>query len=110
MKKFIKICALSILIMMVLVTITYGFSIGDLNGLGGKTGKIKTVGNKFITVASVGGSIISVVILVILGIKYMLGSVEEKVKYKETLLPYIIGATFVFAASSIAGIIYNFFS
>ena len=37
----------------------------------------------------------------------MLGSVEEKAEYKKTLMPYIIGATFVFAASAIAGTIYN---
>ena len=35
--------------------------------------------------------------------------VERKAEYKKTLMPYVIGAVFVFAASSIAGIIYNMF-
>ena len=37
-------------------------------------------------------------------------SAEEKAEYKKTLLPYIIGAAFVFAASSIATMVYNFTS
>ena len=54
------------------------------------------------------GSIVSVLVLVILGIKYMMGSAEEKAEYKKTLVPYIIGAGLVFAASTIAGAIYGF--
>ena len=38
----------------------------------------------------------------------MMGSAEEKAEYKKTLLPYIIGAAFVFAASTIASIIFSF--
>lgn len=110
MKKIIKISILLLLMIMILFTSVYGFSIGDLNGSGGKIGSIKTAGNKIITVASVSGSIISVVVLIALGIKYMLGSVEEKAEYKKTLLSYIIGATFVFAASAIAGMIYQIFA
>ena len=37
----------------------------------------------------------------------MMGSVEEKATYKKTLLPFIIGAAFIFAASTIANIVYN---
>ena len=37
----------------------------------------------------------------------MMGSVEEKAEYKKTLLPYVIGASMVFAASSLVSIIYN---
>lgn len=38
----------------------------------------------------------------------MTGSVEERAEYKKTLMPYIIGAALVFAASTIAGAIYGF--
>ena len=37
----------------------------------------------------------------------MIGSVDERAEYKKTLLPYVIGAGLVFAASSIAQIVYN---
>lgn len=54
------------------------------------------------------GIVLSVVILIIIGIKYMLGSTEEKANYKETLLPYIIGAFLLFTGSLIPQLIYDF--
>ena len=40
----------------------------------------------------------------------MMGSAEEKAEYKKTLMPYVIGAALVFAASTIAGVLYSFLS
>ena len=72
------------------------------------TGQIATLGNQAITIMSVVGSVVAVIVLIVLGLKYMMGSTEEKAEYKKTLMPYVIGATFIFAASAIAGVIYNF--
>ena len=69
---------------------------------------IQNIGNQIVTIISTIGSIVSVIVLVVLGIKYMMGSAEEKAEYKKTLMPYIIGAGLVFAASAIAGIIFGF--
>ena len=52
------------------------------------------------------GVALAVIILAILGIKYMLGSVEEKSEYKKTLIPYLIGAVLVFSGTTIPNIIY----
>jgi len=68
------------------------------------TSGITNIGNQIITILSTGGSII----LIILGLKYMMGSAEEKAEYKKTLMPYVIGAGLVFAASAIAGIVFSF--
>ena len=38
----------------------------------------------------------------VIGIKYMMGSAEEKAEYKKTMLPYLIGAIILFAAVNIA--------
>lgn len=38
----------------------------------------------------------------------MMGSAQEKAEYKKTMIPYLIGAVLIFAASNIAGWIYNF--
>lgn len=54
------------------------------------------------------GVVVSVVMLVAIGLKYMIGSIEEKAEYKKSLLPYVIGAILVFATTSIPNIIYNF--
>lgn len=53
------------------------------------------------------GSFMSVFAIMIIGIKYMLGSVEEKAEYKKTLLPYFIGAIIVFGIINIVGFIYD---
>ena len=83
------------------------FSVTDLTGDTSQTGQISNIGNNVITIISTIGSIISVIVLIIIGIKYMIGSVQEKAEYKKTLMPYFIGAVLVFAASTIAGIVYN---
>ena len=50
-------------------------------------------------------SILSVIILSITGIKYMVGSVEEKASYKEQMKPYIIGCIMGFGTVKILKII-----
>lgn len=84
------------------------FGVDNLKGTtSAGSSEIKNIGNNLIQILSTVASIVSVLVLIILGIKYMFGSIEEKVEYKKTLLPYVIGAALVFAASSIAGIIYS---
>lgn len=51
--------------------------------------------------------IAAVIIIMCLGVKFMLGSVEEKAEYKKTFLPLIIGIVCVVAATSIATFIFN---
>ena len=57
-------------------------------------------------VVNVIGVIMSVITLMIVGIKYMLGSVEEKAEYKKTMMIYIIGAALVFSVTTIPNILY----
>ena len=56
-------------------------------------------------IVAIVGSGIAVIALIVLGIKYMMGSVEEKAEYKKTMMPYVIGALMVFGASAIVGFI-----
>ena len=69
---------------------------------------IQDLGNKIIGILQTIGVVLSVVILVILGIKYMMGSAEEKAEYKKTMIPYIVGAAFIFLAPTIANVVYTF--
>ena len=48
--------------------------------------------------------------IMLIGIKYMLGSVEEKAEYKKTMIPYIIGCIFIFSISTIVSVIYSLVS
>ena len=52
---------------------------------------------------------VSVIILVVIGIKYMMGSAEEKAEYKKTMLPYVVGAVLIAGAPSIASAVYSAF-
>lgn len=51
--------------------------------------------------------IAAVIIIMVLGVKYMLGSVEEKAEYKKSFMPLIVGIVLVVAATSIASFIFN---
>ena len=71
-------------------------------------GDIKAFGGKIAGVLQAVGIVVSVVIVIVLGIKYMLGSAEEKAEYKKIFIPYILGAALIFGATSIANIVINF--
>ena len=54
------------------------------------------------------GMIVAVAIVGIVGIKYMIGSIDEKAEYKKTAIAYVIGAIFVFSITTVPEIIYRF--
>lgn len=112
MNKTVKILAI-ILLAIVLVTfstnvfaaelnpsgVTPDFS-GDATGLNNMAKKIAGMLRNIAVIASV-------IIIMILGVKYMLGSVEEKADYKKSFVPLIVGIILVVAATSIASFIFN---
>lgn len=67
--------------------------------------KLQKIGNVIIGTIRTIGSILSVAVLIVIGIKYMIGSVEEKAEYKKTMMPYVIGAVLVFGITNILGIV-----
>lgn len=54
------------------------------------------------------GVAVSVISLMLVGLKYMLGSVEEKAQYKETLMPIIISSFLIATVTTVPYIIYIF--
>ena len=112
MKKTTKIIAV-VFMMLTLVlgmaTISRADSVnpGEIaSGLHGTTSDaqedITGIGNQIIGIITTVGVVVAVVILLVLGIKYMMGSAEEKAEYKKTMIPYLIGAVLIFGASAIA--------
>lgn len=125
MKKKYRLINILIILVILLITIVpnYCYSsnttpskgtdlgLGDLDKYEGTNVGSTTLqkkANYIFSVLRVIGMVLSVVILIVIGIKYMLGSTEEKAKYKETLWPYIVGAFLLFTGSLIPQIIYNF--
>lgn len=65
------------------------------------------MGGTIVNVLSTVGTVIAVVGIMILGIKYMMGSIEEKAEYKKTMIPYLVGCIFIFCIPKIVSIIYG---
>lgn len=115
MKKTVKVISIILLAVMLLTVISSCALATDMDPSQFKGGseiegssQLVKVGTQIVNVIRLIGSLISVGVLVVLGIKYMLGSAEEKAEYKKTMIPYIIGAVLVFAGTWIASAIYNF--
>ena len=70
--------------------------------------EVQSLGQKLVGILQTAGVVVAVVILLVLGIKYMMGSAEEKAEYKKSMLPYLIGALVLFGASTIANVVYEF--
>lgn len=68
------------------------------------------IGNVIVWLVRTVGEAIAVVMLLILGIKYILGSVEEKAEYKQSMWPYVLGAILIFAGAALTDIIYKAFN
>lgn len=56
---------------------------------------------------TVTGVVVAVITVMFLGIKYMVGSVEEKAEYKKTMMPILVGMILLFCTSTIVSIIWN---
>ena len=65
------------------------------------------MGNEILGALQIIGIISSVIALSLIGIKYMLSSVEEKAEYKKTFSVYIVGAILVFGISILLKPIYE---
>lgn len=67
----------------------------------------ENIANKILGLIQVIGTFISVGALMVMGIKYMMGSAEERATYKKSMIPYIIGCIVLFGAVNITSMIYN---
>ena len=69
--------------------------------------EMTTLGGKIFGGLQIFGTIGAVLILAVLGIKYMMSSPEGKADYKANMVPYLVGAILLFGATSIANLVYN---
>lgn len=117
MKKQVK------LVTTILMIITLMFSIANIalgvdsamstmrNGLknGGGAGgtAVANLGATIVGIMQVVGVVVAVVVILVIGIKYLIGSAEERAEYKKTMIPYLVGAVLIFASTTIVNVIYN---
>ncbi len=108
--KVTKVISVIMIVAMLIAMVTPVFAVnpGTIKADESNTSQITSLGSQIIGIVTTIGSVVAVLVLVVLGVKYMMGSAEEKAEYKKTLMPYVIGAVLVFAASTIAGVIFSF--
>ena len=61
--------------------------------------------NIIYTIIRVAGTGIALLMVIVLGIKYMMCSVEEKAEIKKQAIPIVVGSAFIFATSNLVGIV-----
>lgn len=104
---------ISIILLMLLAMTTESLaSSGKISAGGVSIGEseieeLKPMFENILGIVQVFGSSISVIIIVVVGIKYMLGSVDEKAEMKQTATYYVIGAILVFSTVNVFTAIYN---
>lgn len=112
MKKASKILAIIVMLTMILTVFTATRvnagvdSTGVIETITGggsvDTGEVQSFGANIVDIITTIGIIVAVIVLLVLGIKYMMGSASEKAEYKKTMIPYLVGAILIFGASAIA--------
>ena len=115
MKKQVKVLSIMLIVLTVLCslsTIVLADVASDLTTIGkgnssAKTEGVVNLGATIVTIMQTVGVVVAVVVLLILGIKYMMGSAEEKAEYKKTMIPYLVGAILIFASTTIVSVVYN---
>ena len=127
MKKYEKMISVLLIIFITVVSISnFAYAAGDadkkqaagtgipgvISGLTNPTKTVETtsltnMGAQIVAVVQTIGIVVAVVILLVLGIKYMVGSAEEKAEYKKTMIPYLVGAVLIFAATTLVNVVYQ---
>lgn len=117
MNKTMKILSIALLVIMIVATATSVFAAESV--LTQLNTDIKTANVDTSDISKTAGTVISmirniaiiasVIIIVILGFKYMMGSVEEKAGYQKSFIPLIVGIVVVLGATSIASFLFNMF-
>lgn len=113
MKKTLKILSVLVLAIVLITFTTNVFAAGNpidpasLQPSYGSDTQLQSKAASIMGMIRNAAVIASVIIIMILGVKYMLGSVEEKADYKKSFVPLIVGIVLVVSATAIASFIFN---
>lgn len=124
-KKTLKIAVIFILVILLLFSFSnvvfgagsaggFDFS-GKIQGYlespsvaGTATSSVGNVAGTIVGAVQVIGTGIALIMLTVLGMKYMLSAPGDRAEIKKHAVVYVIGAVVLFGASGLLGIIYNF--
>lgn len=117
-KKVLKIVAVILLIMLAFSIAQPVFAAGGSSMVTpknleskisyGDSGDLQTKAGKIMGLIRNVAVIVGVIMLMVIGVKFMLGSAEEKAEYKKSLMPLVVGIVIVMAATQIAAMVVSF--
>ena len=112
--KTLKIIAV-LLIAIALITLsttivraTTGFEPIEPKPAGTAGEKVTNTAGQILTIVRIVGMAVAVIMLTILGIKYVAASPNEKADYKKCMTVYVVGAVLLFGASALLSVIQKF--
>jgi len=89
-------------------SIITGMKAANNGASGGTSSHTAEVINNIIGLIQAAGSGIALIVIALMGIKYMLAAPSEKADTKKMIMPVIIGCVLLFGAANLAAIIENF--
>lgn len=121
MKKTLKIFMIALMaVMLLFVTVqptpVLADSVGDITGQingadladGTNTGDLTVTAKKITNLIWVLSIVIAVIVLMIIGVKYIIGGVQEKAEYKKSLIPVVVGIVVIVSATTIVNFLFGF--
>ena len=116
MKKKVKIFSIIMLIIITISSFALTVSYADIidpneynpnNGTAEAPVKFTNMVGIIATTIQTIGVILSVIVIGLLGIKYMTGSIEERADYKKSMIPFLVGTVLIVAVGTVLRIINN---
>lgn len=114
MNKITKIISiLLIAIMLIMVVQNSVFATDYLGSISAKDPDTKYVSGlqgmagKVLGLIQAATAVLAVILIAVFGFKFVLGSAQEKADYQKSFIPLIVGVVVVFAAVSIAKLIFS---
>ena len=116
MIKYKKIFLILLLIILTTITLNNNIVVAETIDPGfynpggidrGDADRVVNIAGKILGAVRNCGIIISVIVIAIIGLKYMFCSLEEKANYKENMIPYVVGCFILMMATTIPSLVYD---
>ena len=80
------------------------------NTTGVQSDELVGMANNILGLIQVAAAVATVILVAVFGFKFIMGSANEKADYQKSFIPLIVGVVVVFAASSIAKLLFSTFA
>lgn len=71
---------------------------------------IQGMAGKVLGLIQIASAVFAVILIAVFGFKFIMGSANEKADYQKSFIPLIVGVVVVFAATSIANLLFTTFA